>query len=209
MKTSVELQNMTRKGPVLCLTLALSTGFTHAATVGLTVGASNNGPWGIRNDSDTYLITSLSIVLTNDTFFDSASTAPGVASSGWITVATSGSVSPTYPSDASTDGLQAASFTTVSFDPGDILNFNVDLDLYANPDDAGNVTGATVTALFRDNLNNFIGTETVTLALGSVTLNSQSYTHSASALTVIPEPSAALLGGLGMLALLRHRRNGC
>lgn len=86
-------------------------------------------------------------------------------------------------------------------------NFNVDLDLYSNPDVDGNVTGAVVTALFRDNLNNFIGTQSVTLASGSISLNSQNSTHSASALTVIPEPSLPLLGGLGMLALLRRRRN--
>jgi uncharacterized protein (TIGR03382 family) len=38
-------------------------------------------------------------------------------------------------------------------------------------------------------------------------LNSNSYTHSASALSVIPEPSTVMLGGLGVLALLRRRRN--
>jgi MYXO-CTERM domain-containing protein len=202
--SSSGLPSIPKKMSILGASALVSLGISQGATTGITVGADNFGAWGIRNLSDTYLITSLSILLTNDTFFDSASTAPGTAATGWGTQASLGTVSATYPSNASTDGLQAASFTTVSFDPGDILNFYVDLDLYASPDGAGNVTGAIITALFRDNLNNFIGTETVTLALGSISLNGFGYSHSAS---TIPEPTAALLGGIGMLALLRRRRN--
>lgn len=80
----------------------------------------------------------------------------------------------------------------------------MDLDLYASPDGPGDVTGAVITALFRDSFNNFIGTESVALLLSSINLNGNSHTHSAS---VIPEPSAFLLGGFGLLGLLRRRRN--
>lgn len=43
--------------------------------------------------------------------------------------------------------------------------------------------------------------------IGDFTIHSGSYSSGTISLTAIPEPSAALLGGLGSLMLLRRRRN--
>lgn len=140
--------------------------------------------------------------LTNSTFFDSNPAAPGTASSNWITVASAGALTATYPDGSETDGTSTATVLLSSFDPGDILNFNVDLDLFANPDGSGAVNGTMVTAHFRDLSNNFVGNVSLTLTESPVTLNGNSYTHSAS----IPEPAAIVLSGLGSCVLLRRRR---
>ncbi|MEO7099487.1 MAG: autotransporter-associated beta strand repeat-containing protein [Luteolibacter sp.] len=70
--------------------------------------------------------------------------------------------------------------------------------------DAGTITGdfssVSVGGL---GLSYFSGTDSWSGSTGSITYT---FTESTGVLTAVPEPGAALLGGLGMLALLRRRR---
>jgi hypothetical protein len=87
----------------------------------------------------------------------------------------------TNPTDSETSGVISALGSTVAFGAGDAFTYNIRVTTTAATDDLSltfsSVSGSTGGALF------------------------SGYTVAA-----IPEPASALLGGLGMLALLRRRR---
>jgi hypothetical protein len=182
----------------------LSVNITQAATTfGFSIAATELGDWGVQNISGgPYRISTLNILLIGETFFDTMNIAPGTSSSNWNTLSEVGSVIATYPPDFVSDGAQAATIYFSSFDPSDIINFFVDLDIYSSPDGDGEPLAAIISATFRDIDNNFIGSQQTVLTDAPFTLNGYGYTRSAA----IPEPSALLLGGLGALALFRRRR---
>lgn len=175
------------------------------AATGFTFGATNNGSWAIQNWSTTSeTITSFSISLTNDTFFDSAATAPGVSSTGWSTISSVGSVIATYPTDSSTDGQTTATITTSTFNMTDLLKFGVDIDLFASPDSEGNPQGALVVAYFSDNTFLFTQLNQVDKNIGG-----EVYQFSGAAgAQAVPEPCSLFLSAVtaGGLLLRRKRR---
>jgi hypothetical protein len=195
--------------PMIAAALASVASVQGATTFGFVVGATAGGDFAIQtfSNSPTVQLFGFQIDLEttpgSDTFFDSFGTAPGLLPQGFTTVANLGGIGVSYPDDAATDGTQFAAITTTGFDPGDALNFFVDLDLFTAPDGSGNPLGATITGVFVDtDTFTFLGSTSVTLQATPVTINGRNYTFSAA----IPEPSTALLGGLGALALLRRRR---
>ena len=167
-------------------------------TTALRVGVTPNGLWGIQNTSVTAQLTQVSIFLPNTTFFDSTSTPPGVSATGWGTLAATGGAFANYPSDASTDGQTYAVISFGSFDPGDSINFQVDLDQFASPDGIGAPLGTLIAASFSDGSNEF----DVISAIPN-TINGQSYDYGIS----VPEPTSLLLGAsaLGIFASRRRR----
>ncbi len=168
-------------------------------------GASDNGQWAISNtSSDPVYIANVSIVLAGTTFFDTDAAAPGTASTGWgyDGSLTSGGIVANFPTDASTDGTQAASFDVTGFNPTLHLHFVADIDVYENPDSSGNPAGATISVLFRNiSDDSFAGFVQQSFTADSITINGQGYSFSA-----VPEPSTLLLGSVGVMMLLRRRR---
>lgn len=99
---------------------------------------------------------------------------------------------------------------------GGALIFDIGAGLSSNTFNLFDVIGATSGNFSSVSLTGFYGNETFGFDLDSgvwtATTNAgnEVWTFTQSSgdlnLTVIPEPSAALLGGLGLLALLRRRR---
>jgi hypothetical protein len=173
------------------------------AATGFTFGATNNGSWAIQNwSTSSETITSFSISLTNDTFFDSAATAPGTSSTGWSTISSVGSVIATYPTDASTDGQTSATITTSTFNMTDLLKFGVDIDTFATPDSNGNPQGALVVAYFSNNTFLFAQLNQVDKEIGG---DVYQYSGAAGA-QAVPEPSSVLLSAVAAGGLLLRRR---
>lgn len=181
----------------------LSLGSLHAQFVSFSVGINSNGGIGVVNTSSAgFAITSVSITLTNDTFFDTTNTPPGTASSGWSTALNSGVATISLPADATTDGQQIALISFTGFDPADFVRMGFDLDTYASPDSSGNPTGAQILATFTGSHQ-----ATATLTATPATVAGASYSHTGSGSQAVPEPTAGLLVGLGLgIAALTRRK---
>jgi hypothetical protein len=199
--------------------LTLAAASSPAALVGFEFGIFDRGDAGIRNISDiavtldtlTISFAPTALNPTNDTFFDTTSAAPGVASTGWSLFSSSGASTITFPTDASTDGQQTATLSLANFDPLDSAIFLFDLDQFDNIDSGATPVGGTVTATFSDGsvVSGFI-------ALATISIQGQSFTNSLSVTAApavvgggspIPEPTTALFGAalLGVVGLHRRR----
>ena len=108
-----------------------------ATTFGYTFGTTSNGGFGIESygSNTTIQIIAFEIDLTTtpgaDTFFDTASTAPGTVPTDFATLTATGGVSASYPDSADSDGTQMVNIGTTGFFMGEALNFSGDLDLYS------------------------------------------------------------------------------
>lgn len=175
--------------------------FVGASTTGsFRAGMNSNGNMGIENLGP-LSITSLNIKLFNDTFFDTTDVPPGVASTGWSVLGSTGGASATLPSNVSTDGQTTADISFADFDAADAIHLGFDLDLFASPDGFGNPLGAQITAMFSDG-----STATVTLGSDPVTIDGVTYAFGST--SAIPEPStyALLALGAGVLLMAKRRR---
>ena len=94
---------------------------------------------------------------------------------------------------------------------GNAINFNNTLNYSWTLFDTGSAISGFSTDKFTLNLGAFNGTNGFTNALGGGSFSvglADGNTNLVVNFTAVPEPGAALLGGLGTLLLLRRRRQG-
>lgn len=141
-------------------------------TLGFQFGMGLNGSGGIANTSDVSAqIFSVSVLLPESTFFDTAVTSPGTAFSPWSVIASPVGGTVTLPDSQATDGQRSAMIGFSGFDPGEYSHLGFDIDLYANPDVEGSPPGTVVQVIFSSG-RVAAGSVTATpLTIGGITYN--------------------------------------
>ncbi len=182
--------------------ILFTAGTLHAQFVSFSVGMNRNGGIGIVNTSSPgFTLNSVSITLSNDTFFDTTNTPPGTFSFSWATAFNSGLATIELPSNESTDGQQTAAISFTGFDPSDFVRLSFDLDNGVENDGLGDLTGAQITATFTGGVQAIAA-----LTATSASVAGATYSDTGSASQAVPEPTSLLLVGVGLSAFLLRRR---
>ena len=137
------------------------------------------------------------------------------ATAGSVSFTSSGAIPSTAQTDVAYIQSDTVSFTFTGLDNS--LKYNVELLSRVDAAQARNKTDVTIGGVTISNIdpndglvyafNNLSPTSgNLTISFSGTGNTTELFHINALQLTAIPEPSAALLGGLGLLALLRRRR---